>query len=131
MPDGETTRAAIPNIPNARYWADATGRLVDFAAAHPQRCHVLTYEDLCAEPEATLKPLFSFLGEGWEPDVLRFGELPHDHGAEDGWVASSGGFRPSSGRYEGWDAPITDACVAIVTPSMPGAGYRPGSSGDR
>lgn len=42
------------------------------------RYHELRYEDLVADPEATLRPLFEFLGEAWDPAVLRFDEQEHD-----------------------------------------------------
>jgi len=31
-----------------------------------------------AHPEVTLRPLFEFLGEAWDPAVLRFDEQEHD-----------------------------------------------------
>ena len=42
------------------------------------RYHELRYEDLVADPEAILRPLFGFLGEAWDPAVLRFDEAQHD-----------------------------------------------------
>jgi len=42
------------------------------------RFHELRYEDLVADPEGTLRPLFAFLGETWDPAVLRFDEAQHD-----------------------------------------------------
>jgi hypothetical protein len=36
------------------------------------------YEDLVADPEGVLRPLFAFLGEAWDPAVLRFDEQQHD-----------------------------------------------------
>jgi hypothetical protein len=43
-----------------------------------RRTHELRYEDLVADPEGTLRPLFAFLDEAWDPAVLRFDEAPHD-----------------------------------------------------
>jgi hypothetical protein len=37
---------------------------------HPERYHEVRYEDLVSQPEATLRPLFAFLGEPWEASVL-------------------------------------------------------------
>jgi len=58
----------------ARYWADAVtaGRLT---AQHPTAgpCYQeVRYEDLVARPEATLRTLFEFVGEPWDPGVLAF-----------------------------------------------------------
>ena len=42
------------------------------------RCYEVRYEELVREPEPTLRPLFEFLGEPWDPNVLAFHELAHD-----------------------------------------------------
>jgi hypothetical protein len=42
------------------------------------RYHELRYEDLVSDPEAALRPLFAFLGEAWDPVVLRFDEAEHE-----------------------------------------------------
>jgi hypothetical protein len=42
------------------------------------RYHELRYEDLVTDPERVLPPLFAFLGEAWDPVVLRFDEVEHD-----------------------------------------------------
>lgn len=41
------------------------------------RYHEVRYEALVADPEGTLRPLFDFLGEAWDPAVLRFDEQQH------------------------------------------------------
>lgn len=59
-------------------WADhvraaralATGPTAD-------RYHEIRYETMVADPEGTLRPLFAFLGEAWDPVVLRFDEQEH------------------------------------------------------
>lgn len=42
-----------------------------------ERYHEVRYEALVADPEGTLRPLFAFLGEPWDPVVLRFDEQEH------------------------------------------------------
>ncbi len=42
----------------------------------------LRYEDLVADPEGVLRPLFAFLGEAWDPAVLRFDEQTHDQASD-------------------------------------------------
>lgn len=85
----------------ARYWARQCEKMLAFQARHPERCHELRYEALATDPEPVLRGLFAFLGEPWEPDVLRFHESPHDRwiGLEDGKAGSSRGFRPNIGAY--------------------------------
>lgn len=46
----------------ATQWAADLGKVEEFASQYPDRVHQLRYEDLVAEPEATLAVLFRFLG---------------------------------------------------------------------
>jgi hypothetical protein len=41
------------------------------------RFHELRYEALVSDPEATTRALFAFLGEAWDPVVLRYEEKEH------------------------------------------------------
>ena len=86
-----------PRISAARYWAAQTRRLLDFEAANPQKCHRIWYEKLCEQPEEVLRPLFEFLGEPWEPEVLEFYRFQHDFGFEDSIIRTRRGFTLSSG----------------------------------
>src|SRR5262245_6661680 len=56
----------------ARYWATQCGVMRSFAARHRGRALELFYEKLVADPEAEAQRLFEFLGESYEPEVLRF-----------------------------------------------------------
>jgi hypothetical protein len=50
-----------------------------FGAALPaERFHELRYEDAVNDPDKTLRALFEFLGEEWEPAVLEYADAPHD-----------------------------------------------------
>jgi protein-tyrosine sulfotransferase len=68
----------------ARYWASAVNAARAFAqsATDPVHFHEMRYEDLVTDPEDTLRALFAFLGEPWEPAVLAYHEVPHDLGHE-------------------------------------------------
>ena len=68
----------------ARYWANSIAVARQFAQAtqgHSRYCE-LRYETLIAHPEASLRALFDFLGEPWEPQVLAFHEQRHTLGFE-------------------------------------------------
>lgn len=52
------------------------------SGATADRYHELRYEDLVADPEGILQPLFAFLGEAWDPVVLRFDEQQHDSASD-------------------------------------------------
>jgi hypothetical protein len=47
-------------------------------AQPPGRFPELRYERLVAEPEAVVRELLAFLGEAWDPAVLRFDQAEHD-----------------------------------------------------
>jgi hypothetical protein len=60
----------------AEYWASAV-RIGREAQKDPMiRSNYLEirYEDLVTDPEKTLKPVFTFIGEPWDPDVLNYYE---------------------------------------------------------
>jgi hypothetical protein len=49
-----------------------------FGARLPRgRYHEVRYEALVADPERTARELLEFLGEPWDPAVLRYDELEH------------------------------------------------------
>ena len=54
----------------AHCWADLTTRLLDLAERLGDRGHLLRYEDLVADPEASLGRLFGFLGESVPADLV-------------------------------------------------------------
>jgi hypothetical protein len=60
-------------------WAFDVKTARDFGTGLPAgRYHELRYEALVSDPEATLRALLEFLGEPWDPQVLRFDEVSHD-----------------------------------------------------
>jgi hypothetical protein len=60
-------------------WRESVLRARDFGERLPEgRFHELRFEALVAEPEATMRELLAFLGEEWDPQVLRYDEVPHD-----------------------------------------------------
>lgn len=48
------------------------------ATLPPGQYHELRYEDAVGEPDKSLRALFEFLGEPWEPGVLEYADRPHD-----------------------------------------------------
>ncbi|HEX5720776.1 MAG TPA: sulfotransferase [Thermoanaerobaculia bacterium] len=53
-----------------RFWTDENSALLSFERRHAGRCHRLRYEDLVADPEATLQAAFGFLGLPWRGDLI-------------------------------------------------------------
>lgn len=116
--DGEDLR-----IGAVRYWRRQTETMLDFESRHPERCFRLRYEDLCAAPEATLRPMFRFLGEAWEPRVLEFHQHRHDRGLEHGRVIATRGFEARSGHFRDWDPDLVDRCLTVARPWLERLGY--------
>jgi len=57
---------------SARYWRHILETSQREEALIPKsQYHTIRYEDLVAKPEETLKAMFDFLGEAWEPQILK------------------------------------------------------------
>jgi Sulfotransferase family len=63
----------------ARYWQEAVnaGRAFARNTAGDSRYFEVRYEALLERPEQSLRSLFAFLGERWEPEVLAFHQRQH------------------------------------------------------
>lgn len=88
-------------------WCHYTGKLLDFEAAHPANAFRIRYEDLVLDPPAALRPLFEFLGVGWEPEVVeRALAAPHDEGGGDLHIRYTRSIEPS-GIGKGTSVPFS------------------------
>jgi hypothetical protein len=58
----------------AEYWRDFDRSVRHWHALHPAHVHEHVYEDLIAEPEATIRALLEFCGLPFEESCLRFYE---------------------------------------------------------
>lgn len=108
---------------NAAYWAEQCERMLAFEAAHPTQCFRLRYEDYAAEPERFLPPLFAFLGEPWDPGVLRFAEQQHDFGLQDSKVLDTRAFKPNTGTWHDWPAEELERAHALIAATLARLGY--------
>ncbi len=115
--------AQSPRLAYTRYWVEMCERMLAFEAAHPGQCLRLRYEDIVADPERVLRPVFEFLGEPWEPAVLDFHDKPHDFGLQDHKILETKGFRPSLRNYEAWPAPDLERAGGIAAPMLDRLGY--------
>ena len=112
-----------PRLTNARYWADQCENMLAFEAAHPERCFRIFYEQYASEPERYLPPLFEFLGEPWDPEVLRFADKQHDFGLQDSKILDSKGFSPNIGAHRSWSAQEIRLACGLIGPTMEKLGY--------
>lgn len=101
-----------------KYWADMTQNMLHFEAANPDKCFRMRYEDLCEQSEQLLRPMFQFLDEPWEEQVLEYYKFNHDKGAEDGRAAATRGFQISKDNYLEWSDELTKACTEVAKPVL-------------
>lgn len=112
-----------PRVAYTRYWVDLCEKMLSFEANHSERCFRLRYEDYVVDPIGYLPPLFAFVGESWEPDVLDFTNQPHDFGLQDNKVLETKGFHPRVGTYKDWPANDLVASAKIAEPTLVKLGY--------
>jgi hypothetical protein len=121
----EHVRAADGSAPvgAARFWSDQNELMEAFRRGHREACFRLKYEELTTRPEETLRPMFEFLGEQWEPAVLDYGRFEHHSGFEDPDVKRRRGIEPNSGRAAAWPAELRRAVGAACEPALTTLGY--------
>lgn len=109
------------NVPvgAGRYWAEQSEKMEAFRRERPDACFLVRYEDLTTDPPGTLKPLFDWLGEPWEPEVIDYDRFPHHAGLEDPDVRRRRKIVPNSGRYAAWppevQQAVRDACGSMLS----------------
>lgn len=100
------------------FWADKNRKIQAFQADHPEAGHAIRYEELTTRPEAALKPLFEFLREPWEPEVIDYDKFPHHAGFGDPDVKRRKTVEPNSGKYKGWpeetQRAVREACGEML-----------------
>lgn len=109
----------------ARYWATQCGKMREFARRHPDRCLEVRYEELSRNPEEVMRRVFAFVGETFEPEVLRFHEKPHDRwiGLEDRKASQARGFEPNIGRYREEPPEVVRSMLREAGPMLETLGY--------
>lgn len=112
-----------PRLTNARYWAEQCEKMLEFEAAHQDQCFRIHYEQYAADPDRYLPPLFEFLGEPWNPEVLRFTDKQHDFGLQDSKILNTSGFKPNTGTYKSWPKDEIIKAAEITSATMKKLGY--------
>ncbi len=107
-----------PYLAAANYWVDRCQRMLAFSQARPERSHLLSYDRMIDNPEGVLRPMFSFLGEAWDPAVLDFNRQPHDAGWEDATVSTTWTFLDNRGKHRKLDPALQARMWQIVAPTM-------------
>jgi len=120
-------RHARPLEAFAHAWVDVTTALTGLAERHAESAILLRYEDLVAEPNATLSRLFAFLGEDWDPALPQqaFGKRDVT-GLGDWKTYATHEFRGDSvGRWRDLPDAMAARLVAVVNPTLATCGYPP------
>lgn len=111
----------------AHAWVDVTEGLRGLARRHPGDAILIRYEDLVAEPEATLRAILALVGEPWDERMLK---APFDSAKVDGigdWKAYKRGAIDGSSVQRWRDLPpsAVDQIAGIVGPTLQACGYQP------
>lgn len=107
----------------AEYWDRVTANLVAFSQRHPEETIVITYEDLCADPEGVLGRVLEHLGLEWSTEVLNYHAHDHDVGREAGRVSGTVGFAATTGRWQAWPDELVQRSWEIVSATAEGLDY--------
>jgi protein-tyrosine sulfotransferase len=115
------TEAAGGSVPvgAARFWVDQNEKIRAFQQVHGHACFSITYEDLTSDPAGSLRSLFEFLGEPWDPRVLDYDSAPHHRGIEDPDIRRKRSIQSNSGNYRAWpletQREVREACEPMLT----------------
>jgi hypothetical protein len=101
----------------ARRWSRVVDRHEELARSLPrERYCMLQYEQLVTHPEETLKRVCAFLGEDFEPGMLRHDQRPPDErgfGEGERWKRNT--LKPlDPTRIEAWRAELTPRQLEII-----------------
>ena len=116
------TKGDLP-VAAARFWSAQNDKMEAFRLAHPESCMRVRYEDLTAHPEPTLRKVFAFVGEAWEPAVVEFNRFPHDTGHEDPIVRWRDRIETNSGKWSAWPNDVVDRAAAACGSTLARLGY--------
>jgi hypothetical protein len=112
-----------PCLTFTRYWVEQCEKMLAFEADHQAQCHRIYYEQFAMEPERYIPPLFEFLGETWQPEVLYFNQKQHDFGLQDSKIMETKSFTPKIGTYRLWSAEEIAAARELASDTMIKLGY--------
>jgi Sulfotransferase family len=107
----------------ASFWLEQSEKIERFRTSQPDACFVLKYEDLTAAPAAALEPMFRWLGEAWEPDVIDYARFDHHEGLEDPDVRRRRRIEPNSDKYLRWPIEIQRSVRETCQPMLTRLGY--------
>jgi protein-tyrosine sulfotransferase len=120
-------RCPYPLEAFAEMWCDVTARLDAFAAAHPENCLAIRYEDLAAEPGAVMAKVFAFLGVDFDQALLETALTRRENIGPGDFKAyqRTGVDTASVGRWKELSNDTKSRLGAILNPTLIAHGYEP------
>jgi hypothetical protein len=111
----------------AHMWVDLARSVDAFAGRHPQNAILINYEELTADPDATMTRLMEFVGEEWKPEYTdRALENRRTLGLGDWKTYGRKTIDPSSvGRWKKLSRDTINRLGAICNPTLTLCGYEP------
>ena len=105
------------------YWVERSERIESFYQANPDKCYRIRYEELTSDPERSLRPLFAFLEEAWEPEVMQYDQFPHHSGYGDAEVRRHRRIKQNSQKYLEWPVEVQKKVREVCAPMLVRLGY--------
>jgi protein-tyrosine sulfotransferase len=109
----------------AHLWADVMARLLRFSADHAASTLLIRYEELTADPMATMAEVARFLGESYQPEYLQAALADRaDVGLGDWKTYEKDSVEPGNSlRWRSQPQPVVAAVGRIVNPMLEAYGY--------
>src|SRR5215471_42025 len=109
----------------AKYWNEVYERIGWFSRSHPDRSHIIRYEDLVHETETCMHQVFNFIGEEPErADLSRALTMRHTPGYQDDRIRKTSRVHTKSvERWRKWKTEEALAIWDIVEPIASKFGY--------
>jgi hypothetical protein len=120
-------RHARPLEAFAHAWSDVTRDIRGLVERHPDNARMFRYEDLVADPAATMSEMLEFVGETWRPELLERAFAPREVvGLGDYKTYSTKDInRDSIDRWRGLSEDIIAKLAEIANPELEACGYPP------
>jgi protein-tyrosine sulfotransferase len=120
-------RCPYPLEAFAEMWCQVTTRLDAFAAAHPDNCLAIRYEDLAADPKRVMGEVFAFIGVDYDEALLETALLRRENvGPGDFKAYQRQAIDTSSvDRWKQLSKDTKSRLGAILNPTLEAHGYEP------
>ena len=114
----------------AHAWVDLSASLLGFVQRHPKNAVLVRYEDLAAEPNATMERIMACIGEEWRPELLARALARRDSIGIGDWktYARSVVDEESVGRWKKLPPDTIVRLGAICNATLTACGYEPVSA---